>query len=268
MSIPRKHHYLPRFYLEGFRIEPQKGKKSHIWQINKYDEQHHFSPAIDDTGCIRDFHTIDLNDEEPDHITIEASLSRLESEQAALVQSILKTNSIDVSQIEMLSLFISMMRYRVPSFATHIEKSLQSVVLDTFKIMYQNGQLNNPPEEIKKLIEEKSIDEAIKVDISNWKILSHMFEVALSPESLFHLSEYNYHLYIIDNDEMTFVTSDNPIALYHPDYDKIKPYGVGLAMGGVELTFPLTSRILICAGLDVERGYSIADTEKIKKLKN
>ena len=43
MSVPRKHHYLPQFYLEGFRIEPQQGKKSHIWQMEKAGEQVYYS---------------------------------------------------------------------------------------------------------------------------------------------------------------------------------------------------------------------------------
>lgn len=121
MSTPRKHHYLPQFYLEGFKVEPQKGKSPHIWQIEKSDDQTYYSPAIEDTGCIRDFHTLDFADEEPDHKSVEALLSKLESEQSALVRAISETRQIEASQVEPLSAFISLMRYRVPSFADHVE---------------------------------------------------------------------------------------------------------------------------------------------------
>ena len=145
MSTPRKHHYLPQFYLEGFKIEPQRGKKPHIWQIEKSADQTHYSPAIEDTGCIRDYHSLDIADEEPDHKTIEALLSNLEAEQAELVRTIRETKCIDPSQLKPLSVFVSLLRYRVPAFAGHIEKSLRSVVLDTFKIMYHAGEFRTPP---------------------------------------------------------------------------------------------------------------------------
>lgn len=265
MSIPRKHHYLPQFYLEGFKVEPQKGKKPHIWQIEKDGDQAFYSPAIEDTGCIRDYHTLDFTDEEPDHKAVEAQLSKLESEQATLVRAIRASKRIEASQLEPLSAFISLMRYRVPSFADHVEKSLRSVVLDSFKIMYQAGKFGTPPPELQELFDSKGIDEALQVSISNWKILSHMFEVGFAPESIGLLAEYNYHIYSAEEGSF-FVTSDNPVALYHPNYDKIRPYGVGLAMKGVEITFPLTSDTLIRAGHNLEPGASTASCVEMEEF--
>lgn len=265
MSTPRKHHYLPQFYLEGFKVDPQKGKKPHIWQIEKSDDQTRYCPAIEDTGCIRDFHTLDFTDEEPDHKSVEALLSKLESEQSALVRAIRETKRIETSQIGPLSAFISLMRYRVPSFAGHVETSLRSVVLDTFKIRYHAGQFGSPPPELQKMFDSKGIDESLQISISNWKILSHMFEVGLAPESIGLLAEYNYHVYSAEETTF-FVTSDNPIALYHPNYEKIRPYGVGLAMKGVEVTFPLTSDTLILAGHDLKPGASIVSAQEVKEF--
>lgn len=265
MSAPRKHHYLPQFYLEGFKLEPQEGKKPHIWQIEKGGGQAYFSPAIVDTGCIRDYHTLDFTDEEPDHKSVEALLSKFESAQSALIRGIREAKRIETSQVESLSTFISLMRYRVPSFADHVEMSLRSVVLDTFKIMYCAGKFGSPPPKLKKIFDSKGIDESLQVNISNWKILSYMFEVGLAPESIGLLAEYNYHIYSAEEVSF-FVTSDNPVALYHPDYDKIRPYGVGLATKGGEVTFPLTSDTLIRAGYDVKPGTSIASAKEIEEF--
>lgn len=148
MSTPRKHHYLPQFYLEGFKIEPQTGKNPHIWQIEKGGKHMYYSPAIQDTGCIRDYHSMDFDDKEPDHKTIETLLSNVEAEHATVVQHLKTTKRLETSQITLLSAFISLMRYRVPAFADHIETSLRSVVLDTFKIMYQAGNFPAPPQEL------------------------------------------------------------------------------------------------------------------------
>ena len=265
MNAPRKHHYLPQFYLEGFKVEPQKGKKPHIWQIEKEGNQASYCPAIQDTGCIRDFHTIDFKDEEPDHNSVEALLSKIESEHSALVRKIQETRRVEASQVESLSTFISLMRYRVPSCADYIETSLRSVVLDSFKIMYQSGKFGTPPPELQKTFDAKGIDETLRINISNWKILSHMFGMGLAPEAISLLTEYKYHVYSA-GEARSFVTSDNPVALYHPNYDKIRPYGVGLAMKGVEITFPLTSDTLIRAAHNLEPGASIASPEEIDEF--
>ncbi len=265
MSTPRKHHYLPQFYLEGFKIEPQTGKKPHIWQIEKSADTAHYSPAIEDTGCIRDYHSLDFEDEEPDHKTIEALLSKLEAEQAELVCTIRETKRIDTTQVEHLSSFISLMRYRVPAFGAHIEKSLRSVVLDTFKMMYRAGEFRTPPPQLRKMFDSKGIDDSLHISISNWKILGHMFGVGLAPESIGLLAEYNYHIYSAENASF-FVTSDNPVALYHANYDEIRPYGVGLAMKGVEVTLPLSSDTLIQAGRELKPGASVATIEEVEEF--
>ena len=246
-------------------MEPQKGKKPHIWQIEKDGDQAYYSPAIEDTGCIRDYHTLDFTDKDPDHKSVEALLSKLESEQSSLVRAILESKRIEAFQVEPLSVFISLMRYRVPSFADHVETSLRSVVLDTFKIMYQAGKFGTPPPELQKLFDGKGIDESLQVSISNWKILGHLFEVGLAPESVGLLTEYNYHVYSAEEGSF-FVTSDNPVALYYPNYDNIRPYGVGLAMKGVEVTFPLTSDTLIRAGHDLKPGASIASAKEVEEF--
>lgn len=146
MSTPRKHHYLSQFYLEGFKIEPRTGKRSHIWQIEKSGDRAHKS-AIRDTGCIRDYHSIDFENEEPDHKTVETLLSSVEAEQAELVRHIRTTKCLGASQAEPLSQFISLMRYRVPAFADHVEITHQKLVLDEIKILYQAGKLPTPPQE-------------------------------------------------------------------------------------------------------------------------
>lgn len=265
MSIPRKHHYLPQFYLEGFKISPQKGKKAHIWQIEKHGNQKHYSPAIEDTGCIKDFHTIDYNDQQPDHRKIETMLSKKEGVQSELVRHISDNKHVDSSKIGELAEFISLMRYRVPAFASHVEISHRKIVLDTFKIMYQAGRFGTPPDELRKSFESNGIDNTLNITISNWKIVQQMLQVGLSSESISLLSQYNYQIYYTENHD-AFITCDNPVALYHPNYNDIKPYGVGIAIKGVEVTFPLSSSILIAAGQHFEPGVYLATHDQVEEF--
>ncbi|GAX60490.1 ABC-type phosphate transport system, ATPase component [Candidatus Scalindua japonica] len=249
--------------MEGFKILPQKGKKPHIWQIEKKGSQKHYSPAITNTGCIRDYHSLD-HDQEHDHKTIESLFSTIESKQAKLVQSIVDSKDIPCSQIRELSELISLMRYRIPVFATYIENSHRKMILDTFKIMYRSGKFGSPPEVLQQLFESKRIDETLNIKISNWKIIEKMIEVGFSPESISLLSQLSYQIYYASEPD-SFVTSDNPVALFHPNYDDLKPYGVGLAIKGVELTFPLSSDTLVVAGHHLEPGSYLAKRDQVNE---
>ncbi|MDP2602809.1 MAG: DUF4238 domain-containing protein [Deltaproteobacteria bacterium] len=265
MNTPRKHHYLPQFYLGGFKLLPQKGKKPHIWQIEKGGQQAHYSPAIEDTGCIGDYHSLDYDDQEPDHKTIEALLSKIEAAHAVVVRSVNTTKRLEASQVGLIAEFISVMRYRIPAFAKHIETNLRSVVLDTFKIMYQAGAFADPPQALRQRFEDNGIDDNLKINISNWKVISRMLEIGLASESINLLAQLNFQIYCTKEAD-SFVTSDNPVALFHPHYEEIKPYGVGLATKGIELTLPLSSKTLIRAGSELQTGSFIASGEEVAEF--
>ena len=85
------------------------------------------------------------------------------------------------------------------------------------------------------------------------------------PEGIGPLSQYSYHVYSAE-EETFFVTSDNPVALYHPNYDKIRPYGVGLAMKEVEVTLALSTNTLIRTGPHLEAGTSTASVEEVEEF--
>jgi hypothetical protein len=63
-----------------------------------------------------------------------------------------------------------------------------------------------------------------------------------------------------------FLTSDNPVTVYHPNYDEIRPYGVGLAMKGIEITLPLSSDTLIRAGRELKPGSSVASVAELEEF--
>jgi hypothetical protein len=264
MSIPRKHHYLPQFYLENFKIQTQSGKKPHIWQIEKNGEQKHYNPAIENTGCIRDYHSLDYS-EGSDHKTIETLLSRIESDQKAIVDAVCSEKEITSEQIRPLAEFTSLMRYRVPSFAKHIETQLKAIVLDTMKTLYFAGELERPPKELLDKFKTEGIDKTVKVDISNWKIISHMFQIGLSEESINLLARLSYQIYTTDESNV-FITSDNPVALFYPDYKSIQPYGVGIAFKGAELTLPLSPKVLIRIGRDLPQGSFAATPKEVAEF--
>lgn len=263
MTTPKKHHYLPQFYLERFKIIPQEGKYPHIYRIEKSASPKAASPAIKDTGCKRDYHTLDFDNQVKDRQTVEKAISKIESDQAHLVDSICESNKITEEQKSPLAELITTMRFRVPAFKRNIESSLEGIVESTFKILMHQGKLPKPPKVVQDLIEEQGYD-FLKANISNWKILQHMFQMAFQSENSSLLEKMKYQLVFAPNGHH-FFTGDSPVALYHPNYDSIKPYGVGPAFKNVELTFPISKRLLIKLTWDREEGVKTIHEERVKE---
>jgi hypothetical protein len=263
MNVPKKHHYLPQFYLNRFKINPQQGKHPHIYRIEKSASPKATYTAIKDTGCKRDYHTLDFDKKDKDRQTAETVLSKIESNQAYLVNSICENKIISEDQKIPLAEFITTMRFRVPAFKRNIESSLEGVVKSTFKILMRQGKLPQPSKEIEGIIKEQGYD-FLKVNIANWKILQHMFEMAFQSENSTLLNKMKFQLITAPKGHH-FITGDSPVALYHPDYDSIKPYGVGPAFKEIELTFPISNELLIKLSWSGEEGVIKAKENEIQE---
>lgn len=264
MTISKKHHYLPQFYLERFKIISQKGKYPHIYRIEKSATPKVRSITIKDTGCKRDYHTLDFANHDKDRQIVERGLSRIESDQAHLVNSICDNVKILEDQKLPLAELITTMRFRVPAFKRYIESSLKGIVKNEFKILLHQGRLPRPPKEIEDLMQKQGYD-FIEVNIANWKVLEHMFQMAFQSENSNLLGKMRYQLISAPRGQH-FITGDSPVALYHPDYDSIKPYGVGPAFKETEVTFPVSNKLMIVLSWHGKEGVLRAKKEDVQEF--
>ncbi|MCJ7670189.1 MAG: DUF4238 domain-containing protein [Dehalococcoidia bacterium] len=263
MTTSKKHHYLPQFYLERFKIIHQEGKYPHIYRIEKSASPKATSPAIKDTGCKTDYHTLDFNNQDKDRQTVENALSKIETDQAHLVDSICEKNKIAESQKSPLAELITTMRFRVPAFKRYIESFLEGIVESTFKTLMHQDRIPKPPREVEYLIQHQGYDFP-KANISNWKILQIMFQMAFQSENSSLLEKMKYQL-VFAPDGHHFITGDSPVALYHPNYDSIKPYGVGPAFKEIEVTFPISKRLLVKLTWNGEEGVTTVQEDKVQE---
>jgi len=259
MTTPKKHHYLPQFYLERFKIIPQKGKYPHIYRIEKSAHPRATSPAIKDTGCKTDYHTIDFNNQDKDRHTVEIALSKIETDQSKLIESICENNKIAKGQISPLANLITTMQFRVPAFKNWIESMLRGNVESAIKILIHQGIIPKPPKEI-----EDQGGDFPKVDIYNWIILRFMFQKAFQSENSILLEKMKYQLIIAPNGHH-FITGDSPVALYHPNYDSIKPYGVSLKFKEIEVTFPISKKLLVKLTWNGEEGVKTIQENEVQE---
>lgn len=229
---PRKHHFLPQFYLRGFSID-----RCGIFQIEKSTGRH-YGCQIKDVAAIRDYHELD-GEETDDPYLFEKKLAKLEAQQAKHLQGVLDEGvSLEYQRLSLLEL-LAIMRMRVPAVKEHIDRSYGSTVRATALALQRSGRLPKPP----KGLEEKLCVENLDIRVLNWKCLEVMFKMGTSETVLQILARMRATLYRAPFGSR-FITSDQPVSLYHPTLWK-SPYGAGPGTLGVEVGFPLSSRVFL-----------------------
>lgn len=228
MSTPRKHHFLPQFYLRGFSVD-RRG----IYQVRSADGAFH-GCAIKDVGALRDFHELD-GDDHDDPAAFERALAQVEAQQSSIVQQALCVGGEGDIYHGGLVDFVAVMRMRVPAIKAHVEESLKSEIRARFILMEKHGLLPERPAPLKDV----KLD-AFKFTVMNWKCLDLMFRMGASEKNVALLKNMRMTLFRAPFGER-FVTSDQPVAVYHPSESE----GVGTRTPGAEVTLPLSSRALL-----------------------
>ena len=182
MSIPKKHHYLPQCYLEGFKITPQSSEVPHVRLIQKCSGPEPVSPSIIDTGCEKGYHDVDTDPNNKDKSSLERAFSKIEGAHATVIKDVVVNRKVSAEHREALALFISIMRCRVPSFKKHIDKSLQDAVSATTRIELRAGRLPPPPPQIADLIAKRG-DNFFSVTISNWMLMLQMINAGIRSDA-------------------------------------------------------------------------------------
>lgn len=251
MSEPKKHHFLPQFYLENFKIRPQRTKYPQIIITTKEPQPRTYCAAIHDTGCIGDYHTIDFHNENKDRKKIETALSQIEGHQSNLLNRIISKKKINVNDKAMLASLLIFMHHRVPKYKKHIERSLMMTVNSWGELMLRHGKMPPMPEAIKKL-GLKSFRKLFKVEISNWMIVSYMYNEAIYSKLIDIIEKMTFSL-LVSPGTGRFITGDTPVSIYYPNYNDVAPYGIGFLFKQIEVTFPLSPELMLFASWNTDK---------------
>jgi len=231
MSEPRKHHYLSQFYLLGFSPDGRR-----VYQIEK-DTGRSYPCSIRDAAAIRDYHELDYSDAD-DPNALEKQLSGVEGHLAANLHEVINSGFTTVAHHARLIELVSLLRVRVPTYKAYIEKTLEESARSIGKLLERHGRL---PKATKP---GASIMDELAISISNWKCLQFMFMLAADPDVLGLLASMKATL--LDAPEgSSFLTCDQPVALFHPTARSDDFYGVGLIDPATEITLALSSRVLL-----------------------
>ncbi len=134
--VARRHHYVPKCYLESFATRISKKKKSSLWVLDAVDKKS-FRTSPENVALQTDFNTIDLEGHEPD--AFEKAMSGVESDIGPALVRIIAARSLknDEDKILLLNL-VGLLHIRNPrlreqsrNFRERVVKVMLNTLLST-----------------------------------------------------------------------------------------------------------------------------------------
>lgn len=270
MKKKQRHHYVPRFYLEGF-IDPKNVPL--IWIYEK-GNKNIIKAAAADIAVRKDYYSFTTVSGEKDSETFEDALAELESKAAPLLQKIKNEELLTDEEKGVFSFFVAYTMTRVPNYRQNIEdisggvikKALMVAVSDRARFESDFAKLGKMRGEQQV----KKIEDLIKLVLSGqYDIHVHpqfslgMIDIANELAPVFYRMNWAF---IRSIDEYKFVTSDNPLYYYDPTHKPKSFDGVGLTNENTEVCFPLSRDLLLLCSWKKYKGYYQVKNKNVKEI--
>ncbi len=233
MNQPRKHHYLPKFYLRRFSSDGEQ-----LTQIEKSTGKNYVC-SLNDVASIKDFYRIETGGKEDDFI-LESYLSNVESKLATALRDAIEGGVCSRAIHESLVVLVSLFRLRVPSLVSQIEEFIRQVSRSTAILLHRTHQIPSfSPTRMADFEEDK-----VPIKVLRTFPLGIMIELASDKDILNVL--LGMRPVIIDApDNCSFFTCDQPVAFYNPSATFNQARGAAIEDPGTEITLPLSSKNLL-----------------------
>lgn len=269
MSNPKRHHYVPKFYLQGFC------NHKNFWifdrERNVYREQ---TPT--NTTVETQYYSIQQRNGKYD-VSLEQKIATIESLTAPVIKKIDNLEPISSYDKYTLSVFVSLLKVRVPEFKKSYEE-LRTEMLKRLGPMVDR-KLDRPvplpphppynPTEIKSFDAFEIVQNLETLEADAVQAHNHFLDVILPLTA--EISDQLYKmqwLIAYAPPDTSFVTSDNPFLVAPPEgYDPYGLEGVGIATPGTTKIIPLSSKsCLLIFDLGEEVVYFKFPRDRVKEL--
>ena len=271
MAKKKRHHYLPKFYLNGF-VDPDN--KPYIWVYEKGN------PTIKkatprDIAVEKHYYSFTTLEGNKDSETFENILSIIEGHAAPIFEKVKNHQSLDEEERVWFAAFLALTMTRVPNFRKNIEEAtVQIVKKQNMIVASDRAWLKSKIEDL-----ERETGKKIEVSVEDLQrfILSGQYDIKLDPQfslraisiavdiiPLFYKMSWSF---LEATKDYKFVTSDNPIFYIDPTHNPKSFYGIGLANRNIELTFPVSKDLMFLGTWSKEiEGYKILNNKFVKEL--
>lgn len=272
--VAKRHHFVPRCYLEGFATRHDHKKKSDIYSFDAVQRKF-FRTAIDNVALQTAFNTIDIEGHDPD--AFEKAMSEVESDIGpALVRICAKESLADENDRTLLLNLIGLLHARNPRFRERNRQFREAVVKRVLDIATSNKEIWASHVKQAKaagfLGKDETIDyeeirkaykpDDFKVELSNEEHIR--VELEIFEPIVQRLFERKWVLVKAPENSPGFVTCDHPVCLTWSEPDPNRQRRpIGLALHGTEIFFPISPRIGVLGAYEVENGEAKFSDEQV-----
>jgi hypothetical protein len=249
MSTPKRHHYLPEFYLEKF----SRNNILFVFdrELNKYRKQTPINTAVE-----KHYYTLE-DGEGKKNTEIETFLSQIEGKTKPIIEKLEIGENISEKEKGVLSIFVSFLMNRVPDFEKAENDLHKKIIQMMSDMMFCDEKRTKSVMDQYERDTGKKLGVSPKVLVDFHKNVPHEYKIHrnLSLEAMCKTSFDTAH-YLRQMDwvlfhaphETSFITTDNPFVLippmnYTPEY--IQEHGIGIVTRGTKKIVPLTQNLCL-----------------------
>lgn len=246
MTTPKRHHYLPQFYLEGFCIG------NLLWVYDR-DKKEYRQQTPQNTAVQKYYYSFENDNGERD-AEVEGLLSLVETYTKPIIDKINNREAIDGTEKETLSIFIGFLYSRVPRFETHYKDNKERILRHMNKVIfadekrteqilrkYERDTGKKIDVSAKELSEFAIDDDRYTIEIHRNESLKMMLNLCTKLPIYFVQMEW---LFLFAPRHSSFVTTDDPLVLIPPrDLPDNAPYGI--ATRGTQKFVPLSQQVCL-----------------------
>ncbi len=237
MNTPKRHHYVPRFYLKHFT-----DADGFIWAYDRKTKEYR-RQSIKNTAVQQNYYKVRTKN--GDDAGIERLFSLIEGNAAKAIKKIKNKKTLDINERQYLAAFVSFQITRVPDYRKEINETMEklikminkdrfSSVREAKEVIEQHGeklQKKPTPEEIYEFVQKGEYGVKIPREFAAKSMLRMGNEFV--PLFLSMKWEFWYA-----HKQSAFITTDNPFTIIpSSNHDKFR--GVGLATPGANKIMPL-----------------------------
>ena len=247
---PRKHHYVPQFYLAGFTDTGTVDGNLHVVDTTRLTKW--VSKPID-AAHKRDFHEIDIGTNS-DPMAVEKTLGQFECRWSTVLRSVVEQHTLPADDaFGDLMMFIAFMAVRVPRIRETISNFLEEV--------------RRKEEFARKWLEQQGHQVAATTNDfeafdQTWHV-QEMIRLAIGLGPLLSLRHWN--LWIVEDQAPDLICSDSPVV---PTWatSTSGSHSPGFGTANTVVSMPLGKRVALVSMPDVDMGPRMLGRHKVAQL--
>lgn len=258
MTTPKRHHYLPRFYLEGFC------RNNLLWVFDRDSKE--FRQQTPGNTALRKYYYSFENDDGEKTADIESLLSLVEGHTKSIIDKVNDEKLINDTEKETLSIFIGFLYSRVPNFEEYFNDQRERIVRHLSKIIFSDQErtekmLKQYEQETgretnvtAKELSDFAVSDRYDIEVHRNESLKMMLSLSTKLANYFRQMDW---LFLYAPMKSSFVTTDDPFTLVPPSALASKGF-YGIATRGTQKFVPISQRVCLVM---FDRGEAIDKRE-------